>query len=318
MPAVTMARLMTDLQSLYSPPVKAIATWRKMRQALEEVERLAHVKKSSDLTVTAVADWLKHAPQRSPATTRTLLSSFRRACAYAKHRGWLRASPFEFRKLADWQPDYDPDEDDDEGQKHHPLADIRKVLLYLRGESVRGWEEHRLFAIAATFAYTGARAREVQCAQVATLDLVEHSFHIRKNERLRLKTKKSKRDVPLHSGLVPILIDWLGESGSIWAFPGVRRKSPWEGGSKGKKPLDQLKAAGLACGVEGFTAQSLRHSFVTHSAAAGIPELLTQQMCGHTQKKTTKGYRHKDQPNLRIAMECLPYGDKLLPAFATA
>lgn len=156
---------------------------------------------------------------------------------------------------------------------------------------------------------TGARAMEVQAALAADFDLRGLVFLVRPNERRRLKTRKSRREVVLPVELVPILDRWLPEGGSRWAFPGARRKSPWVGGSPGRKPLDELKAAGERCGVKGLTFQSLRHSYVTHSQGPWrVPDLLTQQLCGHTRRETTEGYRGFDRANAIEAVAGISLG----------
>lgn len=318
MPAVTITRLRDDLSRLYVPPCGAVATWRKIRQVLDEFERHAGVKRTSDLNPPAVAAWLTNAPVRSLATTKTLLSSFRRACTYAKSQGWLRCSPFEVRKLSHWLKHLEPSEDnwDDEWSdddnarcRHHSLADLVRVMGYLSAESAKGWEQHRLFALATATAYTGARAKEVQCAKVADFNLARKFFRVVRNERRGLKTKPSRRRIPLPPELIPVLDDWLPLTGSIWAFPGARRKTPWQEGATGRKPLDRLKAAGMSCGVEGLTFLSLRHSFITHSAGPWrVPDLLTQKIAGHSKATTTAGYRGFDRANLLDAVSTISFG----------
>jgi len=320
MPSVPIQKLRDDLQALYLPPFGKLATWKKMRQVLDEFATYAGVKKTSDLTPTAIASWIRDSPRpRSPATTFSLLSAFRRACSYSIQRGWLKVSPFRFRKLNDWVPGYLPgeeaDDDDDEGDRtsrHHPLSDVKRAMLHLQAESAFGWENHRLFAVAATTFLTGARAMEVQAAKVADFNLTTRWFKIRVNERRGLKTRKSRRKVPLTRELVSILAAWLPLAGSVWAFPGIRKVGPWISGGSGRKPLDRLKAEASKAGVEGLTFLSLRHSFITHSAGAwGVPDLLSQQIAGHTRRETTDGYRGFDESNIFAAIDSISLG--LLP-----
>lgn len=130
MPSTTLTRLIDELRGLYVPPHGAVATFRKIRQVLREFERAAGSRKTSDLTAPAIGRWLAAFPDRSPATAYTLLSSFRRACSYCVHSGYLRKSPFDFRKLSDWIRDYDP-HDAKATPRHHPLADLKRVLAAL-------------------------------------------------------------------------------------------------------------------------------------------------------------------------------------------
>lgn len=308
MMAVPIERLRTDLEALYLPPFGAPSTWRKIRQVLDEMARYAGVRETSDLTPPAVGKWLRAFPDRSPATARTLLSSFRVACSYSVRQGWLHSSPFDQRKLRDWLRDYDPDEDDPP-QRHHSIVDLCRVLGDLQRDAAVGWKQHRLFALASITAMTGARAKEVQAAQVADFDLVERVFFVRPNARRRLKTRRSKRRVPLTGESVKILADWLPITGSVWAFPGARMNGPWIHGGPGYRPLDELKAAGERSGVNGLTFLSLRHSFITHSAGPWqVPDLISQRIAGHTSRKTTDGYRGFDRENVLSAVASISFG----------
>ncbi len=326
MPSVPLSRLRADLQALYVPPSGAPATWKKIRQALDEFERLG-CRRTSDLTPTAVARWLAARPGRAPATAYTLLSSLRRACTYARHMGWLKASPFAFRRLGDWVRDHDPSRprdddgpggDDDGPARHHPIADLARAFTLLRSESPHAWENHRLFAVSATTYLTGARALEVQAAKAADFDLVRRLFSIRPNERRRLKTRASRRRVPIPAELAAILGAWLPLAASPWAFPGVTRVGPWTGGAPGRKPLDRLRRAGERAGVAGLTFLSLRHSYITHSVGWGVPDLVTRQIAGHTSRATTDGYRGRDPANLIAAVGPVTLGLAPPPGPASA
>ena len=304
--AVSIDRLVTDLQALYVPPFGAVATFRKIRQVLGEFEREAGARVVKDLTATAVARWIGAFPDRTPATAYTLLSSFRRACSYAVLQGWLKSTPFDFRPLTKWVPDRGQGE---RKRRHHPIVDLEAVLGRLAEEARWSWEGHRLFALTMATFQTGARALEVQASRVEDYDLVGRLFSIRPNERRRLKTRQSRRSVVMPEELTGVMAAWLPYAGSEWAFPGVRRVSPWMAGSAGRKPLDCLKAAGERSGVVGLTFLSLRHSYVTHSQGLWrVPPLLTQQFCGHTRESTTEGYRGFDLDNAREAVQAIALG----------
>jgi integrase len=322
MPAVMMARLRADLEELYIPPAGKVATWKKIRQVLDQFELHAGVRKTSDLTAPAISRWLQAYPDRKPVTTFSLLSSFRRACSYAKLQGWLRVSPFQVRSLENWVRDYEPDEyvemmEGDESRKHHPLADLRAVMNLLKVRSVRSWKDERLFALTCATLYTGARAKEVQASRKEDWDLEGRWFRVRNNQRRTLKTRRSKRPIPLAPELLPVLTHWLPQTESVWAFPGVRRKVPWINGAgaskvngfQGQKPLDFLKRLGEELDIDDLTFLSLRHSLATLSESEfGIPDLLTQKMYGHTKRKTTEGYRGWDGPSLHKAIARISFG----------
>jgi integrase len=302
---VSIDRLKADLFALHSPPLGSLATWKIYRQILEELEAHAGVKTVQDITPIALAEWVRSCP-KNRANAWKLLSALRHACNYAHLQGWLKVSPFAFRPMERWITG-EEEELDSPKIRHHGLEDLTRVMNGLRAEAESSWHAHRLFALAFTTLMTGARAREVQASKREDYDLGTGWFKVRANERRRLKTKRSKRDVPMPAELVSTLSRWFPESASEWAFPGQERVGPWLGGDSGFKPLDKLKKAGLRYGLTGLTFQSLRHSYITHCEAWGIPELIIQRLSGHTRPETTRGYRGFDAENLRraIAPICL-------------
>lgn len=309
MQPVKLHALRDELRPLYLPPFGAVATFKKVRQVLDEVEAQADARTTADLTPTTVGRWVVANPGRSHPTARSLLSSLRRVCSYAIHRGYLQASPFDFRPLADWIRDLEPDAETPPKVRHHPIDDLRRAFAAMRTSAGEGWRPHRLYALAVATAMTGARAREVQCSRVDDWDLPGRLFAIRPNDRRRLKTRPSRRRVPLPPELAEVLARWLPLTACEWAFPGTLRRGPWQGGYPGTKPLDELKAAGLAAGVSGLTFLSLRHSYITHSEGAWrVPDLLTRRFAGHTRRETTEGYRGFDPANGRAAVESITLG----------
>lgn len=71
----------------------------------------------------------------------------------------------------------------------------------------------------------------------------------------------------------------------------------------GGRPLDELKAAGRAIGIEDVSFQKLRHSWATHAELRGIGELMVQRQLRHTTRRTQLHYRHADVVNLAEAVK---------------
>ena len=126
-------RLIAELERLYLPPFGAKATFRKIRQALEELARFGRISRVDRISPDVLAAWLTtpEIARRSRATRRTLLSSLRRACSYAVGRGYLRESPFKFRSLADWLGREELDESlepEPKKSKHKSIEDLAGPL----------------------------------------------------------------------------------------------------------------------------------------------------------------------------------------------
>jgi integrase len=93
----------------------------------------------------------------------------------------------------------------------------------------------------------------------------------------------------------------------LWLFPGSTGANAWTGGPPGYKPLDVLVAAGSAVGVDGFTFQSLRHSWATHGEYWGLGETMIQRQLRHTTRKTQQVYRHADLANLATSVRAISF-----------
>jgi integrase len=303
MPAIRFPAFTEEVLTVYRVTARP-ATVCKMAQVLREVGELKAVRTTADLTPLRLADWLNSMRDRKPATIAGLVSYFRAACNYARARGYLRNTPFEARQSwGQLQAD-----DDEEPRRHHGLAELELVRAHLESHSSASWEGHRLYALFCLVAFTGLRKNEALHAQVRDLDLDQGVIRLVKRRRHGLKTRAAAQPVPVPDAALAVLAGWVPRTGSLWLFPGKRGACPWVNGMPGKKPLDCLKAAGKAAGVEGLTFQSLRHSWATHAESAwGFSELLVQRVLRHTRRTTQLHYRHADLANLRAQVRAVDF-----------
>lgn len=320
---IPFARFRDELLALYAPPLRARKTMIKLRFTLDiAAGLLGPDATTADLNPALVARFIAGRPAaESPHTTFSLLSNLRTACSYAKSQGYVRNSPFEFRAPKKWirVPRA-------AGKKHHPQEDIRRVLELLRSEVLdregwSRWRARRLYALAATVAYTGLRRDEALFLRVEDVDIPGRMIFVVDRASRRLKTEGSAAPVPMPEALVPILESWMPHRLSVpepcagklpecpYLFPNVTRTNAWSQGPWGAKPLDALKAAGLRAGVANFTFQSLRHSFATHAESWGLSPTMIQRVLRHTSLRTQEHYRHADQANMRAAVNRVGFGD---------
>jgi len=327
---IPLDRFRDEVLDLYRPPLRARKTFDKVRLVLDLVEPLAGPgATTADLTPALVARFVASRPAgESPNTTISLLNSLRAACTYAKSQGYVRASPFDFRRQ--WVRPSKP-----EGPRHHTREEIARVLELLRADvdARRGWPRwraRRLYALTALVAYTGMRRNEALHLHAGDVDLDGRMVAIVERDGGRLKTSAAAQPVPMPEALAPILADWLAHRLDApttgpdvpdaaaarpvcpdcpWLFPGVTRKGPWTGGPAGDKPLDRLRAAGERAGVEGLTFLSLRHSFATHAEFWGLGPAILQRILRHTTARTQWHYRHADADNLRAAVRRIEFGE---------
>lgn len=293
---------MDDVLELYD--FKAKKTVAKMRQVLREFGELAQT--TGELRPALVARWRKAHPDRAPSTVHSLLRSFRSACEIGIASGYLASSPVALRIA--W-PDVDPPAESPD--KHHAIADIRDVLVYLMDRAGLSWKDHRLYAMACLVAYTGLRKMEALGMMQADVDLDRRCLRV--VSRRKLKTKASAAPVGLPDELAAVLRAWMPNAKSLWLVPRMDGLGPWTGGSPGDKPLDRLKDAAEAVGVRGFTFLSLRHSWATHGEFWGLGETMIQRQLRHTTTKTQQVYRHADVANLSNSVRSISFRDAPRP-----
>jgi integrase len=281
--------------ALYAAPLRAHATLTTMHHVLDLLGR-QELLTTADLTTTTIAAYIVR--RSSEVCINTIdgeLGYLAAACAIAVEEGWLARNPFDSRRLR-------VRTEEPTLPQHHPLANLVKVLGWLRGRAERdGWPHDRLYVAASVAAYTGLRRDEVLRLRVEDVDLSVGILCVvaKRQTRGQLKTPESAAPVPIPPALGEVLARWLPLCQSEWLVPNRSRTGPWTGGNPGTKPLDRLKQAGQAVGVPGLTWLSLRHSWATHAEVWGLGEAEIQRVLRHTRPLTQRRYRHADLANLR-------------------
>jgi len=254
-----------------------------MRRVLFLVADLG-VKSTAGLTTELAARFVaERARIVNTNTIRGDLSYLSAACSFAVEEGWLDHPP-RFKRVR-------PRPVRSKIPKCHSIEDVSRVLEYL-GKRTMDWEGHRLYALAASVAYTGLRRDEALTLRLDDLNLPASLLIV--SDRHRRKTEKSAAVVPIPPELGVILGDWLPRCGSEWLFPGVRRQGPWTGGKCGERACDRVRQAGQKVGVAGFTLLSLRHSFATHARRQwGLSAIELADVLRHTSPATQQWYVHE-------------------------
>jgi integrase len=157
--------------------------------------------------------------------------------------------------------------------------------------------------------YTGARLGDLSKLRWHAIDL--------NNELISLNVRKTKKPVtiPLHSELKRHLLKSPG-IGRAFVFPSFAAKS-----TGGKLGLSGQFAAIMArAGIEGkitrhttggrknssLSFHSLRHSFNSAMANAGVSQEIRQKLTGHASAEMNTIYTHHELAPLRAAVEKLP------------
>jgi integrase len=185
-----------------------------------------------------------------------------------------------------------------------PGGNRTHIVAKLVGAAEGDWKGAILLAY-----YTGARLRDVTNMRWNAIDLKRQLITFTPS-----KTNKAQT-IPLHVELERHLLKSPG-IGKAFVFPSLAGK-----GTGGKSGLSGQFAAIMArAGIEGkitrHTAEgrannslsfhSLRHSFNSALANAGVSQEIRQKLTGHASAEMNKLYTHHEIEPLRAAVEKLP------------
>lgn len=160
--------------------------------------------------------------------------------------------------------------------------------------------------------YTGARITELAQLRVSDITEADGIPVIRitdEGEGQKVKTKGSRRSLPIHSELIRLgLLDYAeglrqeNPDGSLWPpLQNPKLMSAWFGRYRKSIP-----------GLEGkwLDFHSLRHTVRTKLAKAGVAEKTMDAITGHVDGGSTgrRVYTHLDMEDLQQAIEQLSYG----------
>jgi integrase len=258
------------------------------------------------VTPVAIAEWF--APKKTRLahdTQKTHLSTMRTLCTYGKERGFLSCNPFATNLVPKASGKRSKKK-----KRHHSYVDVVRVIEHLRENASISWKTHRLYAYAATMAMTGLRKTEGLKLKISNLDLDAQTIEVEWTDEERTKTEESQRTIGMPDALREILDNWLTVSGHPeWVFPNCLGTGHWHEGSAHNKPLNQLKAAAIEVGVEGFTLLSLRHTWATHAQLLWqlAPATIAKNL-GHTTIKTSYAhYTEDDLASLKEAVKIISF-----------
>lgn len=180
--------------------------------------------------------------------------------------------------------------------------------------SREGFEWRTLFGIAM---YTGLRLSDCCLLTWSEVDIVRSII-----QKVPIKTKKYRKGrpitVPIHKVLADLLMQTPVEKRTGYVLPqiGAWAEAGPNGMGKIHTRLGRLfRNAGIVTSVEvkgrkwkapeaGF--HSLRHTFVSMSANAGVPLHIVQSIVGHESTAMTRHYYHENVAALQQAVEAIP------------
>ena len=149
--------------------------------------------------------------------------------------------------------------------------------------------------IATVLCYTGMRINEL-------LHMEKKDVHL--EERYMVGGEKTEagrnRSIPIHKSIVPIIEEWM-QSETGWLLPSAAG-TPRDD-SKVRKEFQSLMRA---CGIQGATPHTCRHTAATNMIAAGVRPEIVKQILGHSDFSTTVNlYTHTSAADLVSGIDLL-------------
>jgi integrase len=281
---------------------KSDATYLKYRHTINSFIELLGAKAKRNLSQVTPRDVQRFrdaelAAGKHPSTCNYAVKHLRIPFNVARRQGLITHNPAEAVELIDKRGD----------QPSKGTFDIDQIKALLKAAKNKDWRGAILFAF-----YTGARLRDVANMRWNSVDLHDQLISFRAG-----KTGENVT-VPLHAELHEYLLNLPApDSGKAFLFPSLagKRTSGRSGLSmafarimeKAKvKGEVARKRTGKGRTINTLSFHSLRHSFNSIMANAGVSQEVRQKLTGHSSADMNKRYTHHELHSLRAAIQKIP------------
>jgi len=158
-----------------------------------------------------------------------------------------------------------------------------------------------LYVALAILAYTGMRRGELLKLSWTDIDLRRGLLWVQSRKQSRENEFKG-REITIHSTLLSILKELRRGSRGPYLLPG-REDEP----VSAHKAYHDLKKLTRGTEFEGIGFHTLRHTFSSNLASAGVDDRTIDAFMGHETEEMRKRYQHLFPEKRRGAIEALPY-----------
>ncbi|MBU4460662.1 MAG: site-specific integrase, partial [Verrucomicrobia bacterium] len=232
------------------------------------------------------------ANKAAPRTFRGHVFFLRAVFRTLRNRAGMMENPFDAIPLVELQI---------ESRRELTAEEIAKVI----GNASGGLRVMLLIGL-----FTGLRLGDVARLRWTAIDFTKGMISVVPGKTAR----KGKRvTIPLHAGLAKALCEWRAKvsDGSDHVFPDEANIYERDPAAVSKRIQRIFEASGIQTNEKmkgrkravvrvGF--HSLRHSFVSLCAAAGVPQHVVQTLVGHGSPAMTEHYTHVDAEQKRKAI----------------
>lgn len=228
-------------------------------QAFKDVKFVGQITTArvTDAVTELLATNSKHQRPYAPATVRRMIMALSRLCTRAVIEGLLTSNPCD---------DLAPSGATDEDAVFLEMTQMRRLLEALPMDNY--WRSHWFRERVIMLAYSGMRFAECNGIMVGDIDFRRNKIKVDPHPHRRLKTKKSKREIPLWPALRSLIEESLAaqpRTGLLWPRPGVVELTGEGRSSAMSGDMEKsLRAAAEAADIPvEVTTKVLRHSYVS-------------------------------------------------------
>ena len=246
---VSLDRFRDETVGHYTNTGSIPTTLSKVRRVFRILSELG-VTETADLNDAVVARFEVAVQELGARNRLGLLGMLRTFCKRACSVGYLGYMP-RFPKIP--APRDMPKERQTAGLRKE---DVRRFRDHYRARANDTWKAQRLYTLFSVFRLAGTRHRETIRLKVKDIDLDARTMQIKPRDESRWSTPSP---ISIPDALATVLAAWLPRTGCEWLFPGDRLVGPWTAAGI------HLRAAGLAIGIKGMSAESL-HCFFEENA----------------------------------------------------
>ena len=184
------------------------------------------------------------------------------------------------------------------------VEELARVYALLEGEM------RRLFSVGI---YTGQRLGDCALLEWGQVDLIRRHISLIPRKTAR-KTGRTVI-IPIHANLLKMLLEFPAAARVGYVMPQCAKMYKEQASELSERFKRVFKAAGIETATDGadghrkralVSFHSLRHTFVSLAANAGVPLAVVQSIVGHSTVDMTRHYFHESEGALVSAVAALP------------
>lgn len=198
-------------------------------------------------------------------------------------------------------------------QKRHETHTRRREMTVEELARVYNLLEGEMRLLFSVGIYTGQRLGDCALLEWGQVDLIRR--HIALIPRKTARKTGRTVIIPIHANLLKMLLEFPQAARVGYVMPKCAEMYLKQAAALSERFIRVFKAAGIETATDGadghrkralVSFHSLRHTFVSLAANAGVPLAVVQSIVGHSTVDMTRHYFHESEAALNSAVAALP------------